>query len=174
MTCLGMSRSFAVVLSAVMIMSNGLAAPPAKKISYNRDIRPLLSDNCFFCHGPDKNKRKGKLRLDIREEAIAKNAIVPGKPDDSELMKRILTSNEDDLMPPPESHKTLTRAQKDLLRRWIGEGAEYQNHWAYVPPVKSPVPAGRNGIDFLVQARLKELGLKPSPEADRRTVARRL
>jgi len=119
-----MSRSFAVVLSAVMIMSNGLAAPPAKKISYNRDIRPLLSDNCFFCHGPDKNKRKGKLRLDIREEAIAKNAIVPGKPDDSELMKRILTSNEDDLMPPPESHKTLTRAQKDLLRRWIAQAAD--------------------------------------------------
>src|SRR5881296_1179978 len=129
------------------------------KPSYNRDIRPVLSENCFYCHGPDPNKRKGKLRLDVREEALAKQAIVPGKPNESELVRRIFTKDTDDLMPPPESHKVLTPAQKELLRRWIAEGGEYQNHWAYVPPVKAPVPAGRNGIDFLVQKRLNEIGL---------------
>src|SRR6266542_3344892 len=144
------------------------------RLSYNRDIRPMLSDNCFYCHGPDPGKRKGKLRLDVREEAITKQAIVPGKPGESELVRRIFTKDPDDLMPPPESHKTLTPAQKELLRRWIAEGAEYQNHWAYVPPVKPAVPADRSAIDFLVQKRLQEIGLKPSPEADRRTLARRL
>src|SRR5437899_521511 len=144
------------------------------KLSYNRDIRPVLSENCFYCHGPDPNKRKGKLRLDVRAEALAKQAIVPGKPNESELVRRIFTKDTDDLMPPPESHKILTPAQKELLRRWIAEGAEYQSHWAYVPPLKPPVPADRNGIDFLVQQRLKEIGLQPSPEADQRTLARRL
>src|SRR5206468_9534820 len=91
-------------------------------LSYNHDIRPILSDNCFFCHGPDRNKRKGKLRLDVREEAIKKEAIVPGKPDESELIRRIFTTNTDDLMPPPESHKTLTPAQKQMFRRWIAQG----------------------------------------------------
>src|SRR5438876_5325539 len=170
----GRSRWLGAVLLMSGIAAGGAAAKAPIKISYNRDIRPVLSDNCFFCHGPDKNKRKGKLRLDAREEAIAKQAIVPGKPDHSELIKRISTAEPDDLMPPPESHKKLTAAQKDLLRRWIAEGAEYQNHWAYVPPVRPPVPAGRNGIDFLVRTRLKELVLRPSPEADRRTLLRRL
>jgi len=152
----------------------GGSSASKSKPSYNRDIRPVLSENCFYCHGPDPNKRKGKLRLDVREEALAKQAIVPGKPGESELVRRIFTKDTDDLMPPPESHKVLTPAQKELLRRWIAEGGEYQNHWAYVPPVKAPVPAGRNGIDFLVQKRLNEIGLTPSPEADRRTLARRL
>src|SRR6267154_354922 len=167
---------FLVAHSRPAFAGTPAAASPASKSkpSYNRDIRPVLSENCFYCHGPDPNKRKGKLRLDVREEAIAKQAIVPGKPAESEVVRRILTKDPDDLMPPPESHKTLTPAQKELLRRWIAEGAEYQNHWAYVPPLKSAVPAGLNGIDFLVQKRLKEIGLKPSPEADRRTLARRL
>jgi hypothetical protein len=149
-------------------------AESAPALTYNQDIRPILSDNCFYCHGPDPNKRKGKLRLDVREEAIAKRAIVPGKPSESELVRRIFTVNPDDLMPPPESHKTLAAAQKDLLRRWIAAGAEYQEHWAFVPPVKPSLPPGRDAIDFLVQQRLRTLGLKPSPEADRRTLARRL
>src|SRR5256886_2466229 len=169
-----MCRNLGTALLVPAIISTAVAATAAHKISYNRDIRPVLSDNCLFCHGPDKNKRKGKLRLDVREEAIAKRAIVPGEPDESELIKRIFTANADDLMPPPESHKTLTPEQKQLFRRWIAQGAEYQRHWAYVPPVKPSVPAGRNGIDFLVQKRLKEIGLQPSPEADRRTLARRL
>jgi hypothetical protein len=152
----------------------GLAANSPGNISYNRDIRPVLSDNCFFCHGPDQNKRKAKLRLDVREEAIAKEALVPGKPDESELIRRIFAVGTDDLMPPAESHKSLTPAQKQLFRRWIAQGAEYQKHWAYEPPERPSVPANQNGIDFLVQKRLKEIGLKPSPEADRRTLARRL
>src|SRR3989449_5552112 len=100
-----MCRNLGTALSVPAIISAAVAATSSDKISYNRDIRPVLSDNCFFCHGPDKNKRKGKLRLDVREEAIAKQAIVPGKPDESELIKRVFTSNADDLMPPPESHK---------------------------------------------------------------------
>src|SRR6185503_10816638 len=170
-----------VALSLVARSTPAVAATPAagsaaskSKLSYNRDIRPVLSENCFFCHGPDPNKRKGKLRLDVRKEALAKQAIVPGKPGESELIHRILTKDPDDLMPPPESHKILTPAQKELLKRWIAEGAEYQIHWAYVLPVKPPVPSAWNGIDFLVQKRLKAIGLKPSPEADRRTLARRL
>src|SRR5881394_995746 len=158
----------------VAISAESRSSPSKSKLSYNRDIRPVLSENCLFCHGPDANKRKGKLRLDVREEVLAKQAIVPGKPDESELVKRIFTKDPDDLMPPPESHKTLTQAQKEMFRRWIAEGAEYQNHWAYVPPVKPLVPGGWNGIDFLVRKRLKEIGLKPSPEADRRTLSRRL
>ena len=151
------------------------AAPAsAKKVDYNRDIRPVLSDNCFYCHGPDEKKREAKLRLDVREDAIAAKAFIPGKPDQSELVKRIFTKDPDDLMPPPDSHKKLTAAQKDLFKRWIAEGAEYQTHWAYVAPKRPVVPAGQNGVDHLVQTRLKEVGLKPSPEADRRTLARRL
>jgi hypothetical protein len=166
-------RLFLGLASGLLAASTALAAP-AKKVDYNRDIRPLLSDNCFFCHGPDEKQRKAKLRLDVREDAIAKKAFIPGKPDASELVKRIFTKDADDLMPPPDSHKKLTAAQKDLFKRWIAEGAEYQTHWAYVAPKRPAVPAGKNGVDHLVQARLKEVGLKPSPEADRRTLARRL
>src|SRR5947207_4489356 len=93
-----------------------LAAKPPKQISYNRDIRPVLSDKCFFCHGPDQNKRKGKLRLDLREEAIARKAFVPGKPGESELVRRIFTTDLDDQMAPRASDATLTVAQKQLLR----------------------------------------------------------
>ena len=148
-----------------------LAAPP---ISYNRDIRPILSDACFHCHGPDQNTRKGKFRLDVREDAVAKGAIVPGKPDESEIIKRIYTADQDDLMPPAEAHKTLSETQKNLLRRWVANGAKYEKHWAYVPPVKPATAAGKNPIDVLVRERLRELKLKPSPPADRRTLARRL
>ena len=174
MACIQICRNLVGALLLASSASAVAAAKVTEKISYNRDVRPILSDKCFFCHGPDQNKRKGKLRLDVREEAIKKEAFVPGKPDKSELIRRIFATGTDDLMPPAESHKTLTPAQKELLRRWIAEGAEYQKHWAYLPPAKPAVPAGQNGIDFLVQKRLKEIGLKPSPEADRRTLARRL
>ncbi|MHB1309313.1 MAG: DUF1549 domain-containing protein, partial [Limisphaerales bacterium] len=151
----------------------------ASEVQFSRDVRPLLADHCFPCHGPDTTKIKGGLRLDRREDAIrpAKSgtpAIVPGRPDESELIRRILTADPDDLMPPPESHKSLTDAQKERLRRWVTDGAEYQGHWAYERPVKVPVPADANAIDHLVQVRLRELGLASSPEADRRTLMRRL
>ena len=151
------------------------AEPPVPaKIEFNRDVRPILSDNCFYCHGNDPKHREGKLRLDIREEALAKEAFVPGKGKDSELVSRILTDDEDDLMPPPDSHKKLTQRQKDILKKWIDQGAAYQQHWAYEKPVKAVIPAGKNGVDFLVQKRLAEIGLKPSPQADKRTLIRRL
>jgi hypothetical protein len=145
-----------------------------EKISYNRDVRPILSDNCFHCHGPDQKTRKGKFRLDVREDAVAKGAIVPGKPKESELITRVFGLHQAEPMPPPEAHKTLTSTQKESLRRWIGAGANYEKHWAYVPPVKPRTPPNKNPIDRLVGQRLHEVGLKPSPRADRRTLARRL
>ncbi len=157
-----------------LVFALAVSARAAEPISYNRDVRPILSDSCFHCHGPDQKTRKGKFRLDVREDAVAKGAIVPGQPAESEIIKRIFTRNPDDLMPPAEAHKTLTLAQKELLRRWIASGAPYEKHWAYAPPVKLAVIQAKNPIDALVRQRLTELGLKPSPPADRRTLARRL
>lgn len=114
------------------------------------------------------------MRLDVREEAVKAKAIVPGKAGASELIARVMATDEDDLMPPPASHKRLSARQKEILKRWIEQGAEYQQHWAYEPPVKPSIPPRRNGVDVLVQRRLVEIGLKPSPEADRRTLMRRL
>lgn len=155
-------------------------AGAAEKLSYNRHIRPLLSDQCFSCHGPDANKRKAMLRLDVREEALkpAKSgaaAIVPGKPDQSALVERIQTTDADARMPPATTHKNLTPEQRTMLARWIAEGAEYQGHWAYLPVVRPAVdPAAGNPIDTLVAARHRALGLQPAAEADRRTLIRRL
>lgn len=159
---------------AWLCLASAFSVLAADKLSYNRDIRPVLADNCFHCHGPDAKARKGKFRLDVREDAVAKSAIVPGQPKESELIARIFAVKPDDMMPPPEEHKTLTAAQKEMLRRWIATGAEYEKHWAYVPPVKPLTPPSKNAIDVLVRQRLHELGLRPSPPADRRTLARRL
>ncbi len=150
------------------------AAAEGGAIGYNRQIRPLLSDKCFLCHGPDQGTRKGKFRLDLAESALGKKAIVPGQPGQSELINRIFSQDPKEVMPPPETHKGLTVAEKELLRRWIAEGAGYEPHWAYLPPVKPEVPSESNAVDYLIQQRLKSLGLKASPEADRRTLARRL
>ncbi len=146
---------------------------------FNREVRPILSNYCFKCHGPDEPARKSKLRLDVREAALkpAKSgdrAIVPGKVDESELVTRIFSGDEDETMPPAATKKTLTAEQKDILKRWIAGGAEYQPHWAFVAPRQAPVPAGANPIDFFVRARLASEGFKPSPEADRYTLVRRL
>ncbi len=153
------------------------------RISFNRDIRPILSDNCFHCHGPDEEGRKADLRLDLRQTAIASETnagapIVPGAPDASEFFARISTSDPDDLMPPPDSHKRLTPAQVGLFRQWILEGAEWEEHWAFVAPEKAAPPAVgdgwvRNDIDRFVLARLGDEGLSPSAEADRHTLIRR-
>ncbi len=135
----------------------------AAELSFNRDIRPILSDNCFYCHGPDKNKRKGDLRLDVREELI--------KLGPKTLIERINTTDADDLMPPAESHKKLSPKQKDTLKQWIAEGAKYELHWAFVPPVK---PKVGNSIDDFIRAELKKHGLQPAPKASRETLVRRL
>src|SRR5436309_952923 len=140
-------RALSVTVSALAFLASATSStasePSAAKkggLGYNHDIRPILSDNCFSCHGPDKNKRKAKLRLDVREVAVEKEAIIPGKPDESELVKRIYTTDADDVMPPPETHKTLTPEQKEMLKRWIAQGAEYEPHWAYVKPVRPAIP----------------------------------
>jgi mono/diheme cytochrome c family protein len=147
---------------------------PAAPVAFNRDIRPLLSDNCFHCHGPDASHRQADLRLDDREAAVAAGAIVPGKAASSPLIERVRATAPELVMPPPEAHKTLTPAQQALLARWIDEGAAYQKHWAYEPPVKPAVPPGAHAIDHVVRQRLTTLGLQPSAEADRRTLIRRL
>ena len=150
------------------------AEPANSSIQFNRDIRPILSDNCFYCHGPDKNHREAELRLDDRDAALKAGVIKPGMPTESELVARIRSADKDEVMPPPHANKKLTEAQKDLLARWIGQGAPYQKHWAYESPVQPTVPTGQNGVDFLVRKRLDAIGLKPSPQADNRTLMRRV
>lgn len=152
----------------------------AAPVSFNREILPILSDKCFHCHGPDASHREAELRLDLREEAI-KDAIVPGKSASSEAIQRIFSTDPDEVMPPPKSHLTLTAKEKDLLKRWIDEGAEYQPHWAFIPPPPSikPPPVSdekwpRNDIDRFVLARLDAEKLKPSPEATRERWLRRV
>lgn len=149
-------------------------ARSADKVLFNRDIRPILTENCFQCHGPDKNQRKADLRLDLRDDAVKAMAFIPGKADDSALVARILSDDPAKMMPPRKANKKLTAEQKALLKRWVGEGAVYQGHWSYEKPLKAEVPSGVNGIDFLVRKRLSGLGLQPSAEADLRTLIRRL
>lgn len=169
-----MLKKLVLLLSLAPIHLLAAEPPVPSKIEFNRDVRPILSDNCFYCHGPDKNHREADLRLDLRDEAITAKAIVPGKTGESELIARIVTTDEDDLMPPPDSHKKLTVRQKSILTKWIEQGATYQQHWAYEKPVKAVIPVGKNPIDHLVQKRLAEIGLNPSPKADARTLIRRL
>ncbi len=146
----------------------------AADIEFNRDVRPILSDNCFSCHGPDARHREADLRLDVRDDAIASKAIVPGDLKASQLIERIRSSDPDKLMPPKDSHKKLNAEQIRVLENWIQSGAEYQLHWAYEPPRKAKIESGKHPIDALVSAMLISKGLSFSPEADRRTLIRRL
>ena len=164
-----------VLIPTLSLFTAALASGAVpKKIEFNRDVRPILSDNCFYCHGNDPKHREADLRLDLRDEALKAKAFVPGDSKASELVARLFSEDKDELMPPPESHKKLTPDQKEILKRWVEQGAEYQAHWSYERPVKTAIPAGKNGVDVLVQKRLAEIGLKPSAEADRRTLIRRL
>jgi mono/diheme cytochrome c family protein len=167
--------------ACALLMPLAAPATAGDKLEYNRDIRPILSENCFACHGADGAARKAKLRLDVRDSALDKGAIVPGKPDDSELVYRLnLASDDESLMPPPDSHKKLTAEQTKILERWVKEGAEYQPHWAFVAPKMPAVPAVKtpgwvkNPIDAFVLKELERRNLSPAPEADRRTLARRV
>ncbi len=160
------------------------STPPAtvpERLQYNRDVRPIFADHCFACHGPDSAARKGDLRLDQAKAAADAKAIVPGKPEESEILKRIALPETDELaMPPPTGHKRLTDAQKEILRQWIVEGAEYQPHWSFIAPTRPAPPSVkradwvRNPIDQFILAKLEQKGLAPAPEADRRTLARRV
>jgi mono/diheme cytochrome c family protein len=159
------------------------AAQAAKTIRYNRDIRPILSENCFSCHGPDSASRKAGLRLDRSADATAARkdsspAIIAGDPDHSAVLARLLTKDQDDVMPPVKTKKTLTPKQIELIRAWIAEGAEYEAHWSYQPPIKSEPPQtkqkwGASAIDQFVLARLEAEKLSPTQPADLRTLARR-
>ncbi len=175
-------RAWLIVAAfAAAPLGGALAAEP---VQFNRDVRPLLSDNCFACHGPAD--QKARLRLDVREDAIklrrdGSAAIVPGKLRESELIRRILATDADEIMPPPEAHKTLKPEQKTLLARWITEGATYQKHWSFEAPVKTPPhqvkDAGftiRNPIDSFIADRLRREKLSMSNEADRPTLIRRV
>jgi hypothetical protein len=153
----------------------------AERIQFNRDIRPIFSDTCYACHGPDENKVKGKLRLDSLDAArkggkSGDPAITPGHPEKSEVMKRLLTTDADDHMPPAEFHKVLSKAQIALVEQWIKEGAEYQGHWAFQIPVKPAVPkipAGGNAIDAFLAQGFAAKGLKPNGDAPKATLLRR-
>ena len=158
----------------------GAAAPV--KIDFNRDIRPILSENCYTCHGPDANKLKANLRFDLKESAFGKAksgeiAIVPGSPQKSEMIRRLTAKDPDDVMPPAKENKALKPEQIELLTRWIKEGATWTGHWAFQPITKPAVPkAARssNPVDAFVEARLKTEGLKPSPEEEKARLIRRV
>lgn len=179
--------------SMICLVANGLCglvcvaavavAEEPRKIEFNRDVRSILSDKCYACHGPDQNKREADLRLDDEQSAKAdhdgKVAIVPGKPDESELLRRILSPDPDERMPPGSTGKALTDAEIETLRQWIAQGATWQQHWAWIPPRKVEPPAAdatlvNNDIDRFMLAQLATQGLTPAPLADRRTLLRRL
>ena len=179
-----------VAVGAVFVRrpNEGAKAPaPAsaqpQKLGFNESIQPILSENCYQCHGPDAASRKGELRLDRAEFAFLPRkggaAIVQGQPQESLLVRRIESTKASEVMPPPESHKSLKPEQVTLLKRWIAEGAEYQEHWAFIKPERSAPPEPRqkdwakNAIDRFVLARLEHEGLTPSPEADRYALIRR-
>ncbi|MGB8168803.1 MAG: DUF1549 domain-containing protein, partial [Chthoniobacteraceae bacterium] len=162
-----------------------VGALAAEAPDFNSEVRPILSNYCFKCHGPDEKARKAKLRLDMRESALGEaesgeHAIVPGQVEKSALVARISSKDPDEVMPPPATKKELTPEQRDVLKRWVAAGAEYKAHWAFVAPQQAPVPAVKqtdwphNEIDRFILARLESEGLKPSPEADRYTLARRV
>jgi hypothetical protein len=174
-----------VLILVVWVLRDGsdiaTAAPSDKPIEFNRDIRPILSDNCFSCHGPDENKRRARLRFDIREGTSAKpNLVVPGNPAQSILFQRISAHDKDRIMPPADSGYALTPSQIELIRKWIEQGAVWNEHWAYKAPVQAPLPQvklsawPRNAIDNFILAKLEKEGLQPSPEADRATLLRRV
>jgi hypothetical protein len=159
-----------------LLLASAASAAPA----FNRDIRPILSENCFPCHGQDEKHRGGKLRLDLRDEALAPRdggpAIVPGKPEASALMQRVTSKDPERVMPPPDSHLALLKpAQIALLEAWIADGATYQPHWAFVPPEKSPLPGdpAAHPVDAFVRAKLSAAGLRPSPPAEDASLVRR-
>ena len=182
------SRSVSLLFLPLATAFAASAAPAHASdggVRFNRDIRPIFSETCFACHGPDASARKARLRLDVRDEALkpaksGETPIVPGQPAQSEIIRRIRAKDEDEVMPPPDAHKTLSAAQTELLQRWIAQGATYEAHWAYLPPVRASLPAVRQSswplspVDRFILARLEGAHLSPSPAADRTTLIRRL
>jgi hypothetical protein len=167
-----------------LLFSILFSASAEETIQFNRDVRPILSGKCFHCHGPSEKFREADLRLDLPEEAYFEKdgfaAVVPGSTEDSEVWHRIVSDDVDEIMPPPESKKELTEREKEILTKWIEQGAKWEGHWSYLPVQKPELPSNsntkwaKNPIDHFIHAKLDEFGLTPSPEADRRTLIRRL
>jgi len=173
-------RRFSCLPALIVPLLACSTAGVAGELRFNDDIRPILVEHCFSCHGADSASRKADLRLDLRDEAVESAAVVPGDPDSSVLLDRVFSDDPEEVMPPPAAKKPLSAEQKDRLKRWIAEGAEYQPHWSFIPPARPELPAVkqvewiRNPIDRFVLARLEAVGLAPAPEADRRALARRV
>lgn len=177
---------YCVCLSAALICLPAQAGTPTDApVSFSRDVRPILSRYCFKCHGPDDGSRQAGLRLDSYEHALkaadsGMPAVVPGKSGESELVRRILSEDDAEKMPPPAAKTSLTAEQKEILRRWVDQGAKYELHWAFVAPTKPALPSvkqadwAKNEIDRFILAKLEAEGLAPSPEADRYTYVRRV
>ena len=176
-----------VLLAGWTGLPHGQAANPVGRaaVDFNRDIRPILSDNCFACHGPDAKQRKAKLRLDTQDGILAelrdgRHAIVPGKPAESVLLQRVAADNPKERMPPAKTGKRLTPQQISLLRQWVEQGAPWSNHWAFIAPNRPALPKVADAawpaspMDYFILARLEKAGLHPTPEADRTTLLRRV
>ncbi len=180
------AAAIALVLSAPLLAATPqTASSGGPSLLFNRDIRPILTDNCFQCHGPDPGSRKAGLRLDTREGMMGTTrkdgpVVDPGKPESSALWKHVSSADKDLMMPPPDSRKALKPEQRERLKAWIAAGAPWQPHWSFLAPEKAPEPkpkkAGwvKNPIDAFILSRLDSHGLAPAPEADRRTLARRV
>ena len=182
------TRLLLAIAFCLLVTARSHPADPTQSVRFGRDIRPILSDKCFHCHGPDEGNRKADLRLDL-EGSAKENAIVAGKSDESDLVRRVLSTDPEEMMPPPAAKKPLKPEEIDLLKRWVEQGAEWTDHWAFLPPTRSALPdvvaslrdtdssSGatlRNAIDHFVVAKLLREGLLPNPEADRHTLIRRV
>ncbi|MES2694387.1 MAG: c-type cytochrome domain-containing protein, partial [Verrucomicrobiota bacterium] len=178
-------RVYSVLATTGLALAFTTGVSAAEPVDFGRDILPILSNNCYHCHGPDENQRKARLRLDTRDGALSAGksgaaAVIPGKSAESELVLRITSTFADEVMPPHDAKEKLSATQIDLLKRWVDEGAKWGNHWAYQVPKAPAVPKVTDAkgvlspIDAFVRARLEREKLAPSPEADRRTLARRL
>src|SRR6516165_4267293 len=175
-----MNRPLQAVCLVVLTSSAGLHAQPPRKIEFNRDVRPILADNCFLCHGPAKSARKAGLRFDTQQGLFAEDVVVPGQLGKSKLWDRVSSQDPKHVMPPPsKNRKPLTPEQRAVLRLWIEQGAPWQKHWALITPVRPLVPdvkdaeRVKNPIDAFVLARLEAAGLRPAALAPREALIRR-
>src|SRR5205085_2623528 len=163
-----------------LVCAGDLAAQPLRRVDFNRDVRPILADNCFTCHGPAKSARKAGLRFDTQEGLFAEETVVPGQPGKSKLWDRVSSTDPKHVMPPPSTGRKLSKQQIESLRLWIEQGAVWQNHWAFIPPQRPESPRVRtpewvkNPIDVFILARLEAEGLPASGPATKETLIRRV